>query len=139
MKNWKKQTGVWIDASEAIIVTLFDGGENVTEIKSGIENKVYQDDKTIKGTSSSYGQETHRHQFEQPNNNQLDHFLSDVMSQVKESDELFIFGPSETKTKLQRKIYDEHFIDYRKLIDVQTSTKMTPTEILANVREFYKN
>ncbi len=36
MKNWKKQTGVWIDTSEAIIVTLFDGGENVTEIKSGI-------------------------------------------------------------------------------------------------------
>ena len=131
MKNWKKQTGVWIDASEAIIVTLFDGGENVTEIKSGIENIIYQDDKINKVT--------HRHQFEQQNNNQFDHFISDVMSQVKESDELFIFGPSETKTKLQRKIYDEHFIDYRKLIDVQTTTKMTPTEILASVREFYKN
>ena len=139
MKNWKKQTGVWIDASEAIIVTLFDGGENITEIKSGIENKVHQDDKTIKGTSSSYGLEVHRNKFEQPNNNQLDHFLTDVMSQVKESDELYIFGPSETKTKLQRKIYDEHFIDYRKLIAVQNSTKMNPTEILANVREFYKN
>ena len=139
MKNWKKQTGVWIDASEAIIVTLFDGGENVTEIKSGIENKIHQDDKTNKGTYSSYVKETHRHQFEQQNNDQFDHFLSDVMSQVKESDELFIFGPSETKTKLQRKIYDEHFIDYRKLIDVQTTTKMTPNEILASVREFYKN
>lgn len=139
MKNWKKQTGVWIDNSEAIIVTLFDGGENVTEIKSDIENKIYQDDKTNIGTYSNNGKETHRHKFEQQNNHNLDHFLSDVMSQVKESDELFIFGPSETKSKLQRKIYDEHLIDYRKLIDVQTCTKMTPTEILANVREFYKN
>ncbi len=52
MKNWKKQTGVWIDSSQAIIITLFDGKENITEIKSGIENKVYHDDEGHKGTFS---------------------------------------------------------------------------------------
>ena len=52
MKNWKKQTGVWIDTSKAVIVTLFDGQENMTEIQSGIENKVYHDDEGYKGTFS---------------------------------------------------------------------------------------
>lgn len=139
MKNWKKQTGVWIDTSAAIIVTLFDGGENITEIKSGIENKIYHDDESIQGTLSGNRHRSSDHKFEERKKNQLEHFLSEVMYQVKESDELYIFGPSETKTKLQRKIYDEHFIDYRKLKSVQTSTKLTPSEILANVREFYKN
>ncbi|KAB1155582.1 hypothetical protein [Flavobacterium luteum] len=135
MKNWKKQTGVWIDSSEAVIITLFDGGENVTEIKSGI----YYDDEIDKGASSRYGQEAHHYKYGKQNNNQLDHFLDNVISQVKESDELFIFGPAETKTKLHQKIYDEHLIDYRKLKSVQATNKMTPSEILANVKEFYKN
>jgi len=139
MKNWKKQTGVWIDSSEAIIVTLFDGKENITEIKSGIENKIYHDDEGYKGTFSGDRHGSSETKFEERKRNQMDHFFKDVMSQVKESDELFIFGPAETKTKLQQKIFDEHFIDYRKLKSVQTSTKMTPNQILANVKEFYKN
>jgi len=139
MKNWKKQTGVWIDSSEAIIITLFDGKENITEIKSGIENKVYHDDEGHKGTFSG-----NRHGFDEENfsergKNQLNSFLNNVLSQVKESDELFIFGPAETKTKLQDIIYHQKLIDIHKLKSVQTASKMSPNQILANVKNFYKN
>lgn len=139
MKNWKKQTGVWIDSSEAIIITLFDGKENITEIKSGIENKVYHDDEGHKGTFSG-----NRHGFDEENfsergKNQLNSFLNNVLSQVKESDELFIFGTAETKTKLQDIIYHQKLIDIHKLKSVQTASKMSPNQILANVKNFYKN
>jgi hypothetical protein len=139
MKNWKKQTGVWIDSSQAIIITLFDGKENITEIKSGIENKVYHDDEGHKGTFSGSRHGFNEQKFNERSKNQLNSFLNNVLSQVKESDELFIFGPAETKTKLQDIIYHQKLIDIHKLKSVQTASKMTPNQILANVKNFYKN
>jgi len=35
----KKQTGIWIDTSKAIIVTFTDGKEHITEIESDIEKQ----------------------------------------------------------------------------------------------------
>jgi len=139
MKNWKKQTGVWIDSSQAIIITLFDGKENITEIKSGIENKVYHDDEGHKGTFSGSRHGFNEQKFNERSKNQLNSFLNNVLSQVKESDELFIFGPAETKTKLQDIIYHQKLIDIHKLKSVQTASKMPPNQILANVKNFYKN
>ena len=139
MKNWKKQTGVWIDSSQAIIITLFDGKENITEIKSGIENKVYHDDEGHKGTFSGSRHGFNEQKFNERSKNQLNSFLNNVLSQVKESDELFIFGPAETKTKLQDIIYHQKLIDIHKLKSVQTASKMPPNQILANVKDFYKN
>lgn len=139
MKNWKKQTGVWIDFSQAIIITLFDGKENITEIKSGIENKVYHDDEGHKGTFSGSRHGFNEQKFNERSKNQLNSFLNNVQSQVKESDELFIFGPAETKTKLQDIIYHQKLIDIHKLKSVQTASKMSPNQILANVKNFYKN
>ena len=139
MKNWKKQTGVWIDFSQAIIITLFDGKENITEIKSGIENKVYHDDEGHKGTFSGSRHGFNEQKFNERSKNQLNSFLNNVLSQVKESDERFIFGPAETKTKLQDIIYHQKLIDIHKLKSVQTASKMTPNQILANVKNFYKN
>lgn len=139
MKNWKKQTGVWIDSSEAVIVTLFDGRENVTEIKSGIENKIYHDNEGYKGTFSGDKHGNNETKFNERKKNQLDHFLTDVMSQVKESDELYIFGPAETKSKLEEKIYHEKSIDSHMLKSVQPASKMSPNQILATVKDFYKN
>jgi len=39
----KKQTGIWIDTSRAIIVTLDGGKEKITELESDIENRIYHE------------------------------------------------------------------------------------------------
>jgi len=36
----KTQTGIWIDSTKAVIVTLNEGKESVTEIQSDLDNKV---------------------------------------------------------------------------------------------------
>ena len=46
----KKQTGIWIDGSKAIIVTLADGKESTIEIESEIENRVHHDGEGDKGS-----------------------------------------------------------------------------------------
>jgi hypothetical protein len=47
----EKQTGIWIDSTKAIIVSLEDGKEAVTEIQSELENRVYHAKKEIKEVS----------------------------------------------------------------------------------------
>jgi hypothetical protein len=46
----EKQTGIWIDSTKAIIVSLEDGKEAVTEIQSELENRVYHDKEGDKGS-----------------------------------------------------------------------------------------
>ena len=48
----KKQTGIWIDTSKAIIVSLHDGKDHMKEIESDIENSVYHEKEGNKGTFS---------------------------------------------------------------------------------------
>ena len=58
-------------------------------------------------------------------------------SYVKKSDELIIFGPAQTKTKLEQKLMSGHLIEPGKLKSVETADKMTLNQIVEKVRRFY--
>ncbi|RTY95289.1 hypothetical protein [Flavobacterium sp. GT3R68] len=134
----KKQTGIWIDTSKALIVTLEGGKEKITEIESDIENHIYHEKEGSKGTFSGSHHGSSEHTFDERKKNQMNVYLKDVIAHVKESDELYVFGPAETKTKLEHKIYDEKSFDAGKLKSVQTASSMTPNQIVAKVKQFYK-
>jgi hypothetical protein len=59
------------------------------------------------------------------------------MNYIKGSDYLYIFGPGETKAKLEQKIRDEKLLGKTNLKAVETSATMTINEIVAKVRDFY--
>jgi len=133
----KKQTGIWIDTSKAIIVTFTDGKEHITEIESDIENRIYHDKESDKGNfMGSYHINSER-TFDERKEHQYDHFLNDVLSHIKESDELYVFGPSETKIKLKQKIDDGKTIADNKLKSVETADSMTLNQVVAKVKKFY--
>ena len=46
----KKQAGIWIDSTKAIIVTLDGKNESIKEIQSDLENRVYHDKEGDKGS-----------------------------------------------------------------------------------------
>ena len=48
--------------------------------------------------------------------NQLNDFLKEVIAKIKETDELFVFGPAETKIKLEQKIYSKMIVLKRKAV-----------------------
>ena len=133
----KKQTGIWIDTSKAIIVTFTDGKEHITEIESDIENRIYHDKESDKGAiMGSYHINSER-TFDERKEHQYDHFLKDVLSHIKESDEFYVFGPSETKIKLKQKIDDGKTIPDNKLKSVETDDSMTLNQVIAKVKKFY--
>ena len=134
----KKKTGIWVDHKKAIIVSLNGEKENVIEIESNIENAVYHDKEGNKGTFSGSHHGNSETKFEERKKNQLNDFLKEVIAKIKETDELYVFGPAETKTKLEQKIYSEKSFDISKLKSVATAdSNMSVNQIIAMVKKFY--
>lgn len=134
----KKQTGIWIDSKKAIIVTLNGGKEMISEIQSDLENKVYHDKEGNKGSFISHQHINSDKTFEERKKHQMNAYLNDVLSTVNGSDELYVFGPAETKTKLQHKIFESKSNNVEKLKSVETADNMTQNQIVAKVKQFYK-
>jgi hypothetical protein len=134
----EKQVGIWIDSKKAIIVTL-DGKkeERITEIDSEVENTVYHNKEGNKGTFSGSHHSDSETKFDNRKKEELNYYLKSVMSNIKGSDYLYIFGPGETKTKLEQKIRDEKWLGKTNLKAVETSDNITVNEIVAQVKDFY--
>ncbi|PRZ26136.1 hypothetical protein [Flavobacterium granuli] len=134
----KKQAGIWIDSTKAIIVTLNGGKETVTEIQSDLENRVYHDKEGDKGSFFGNQHIDSQKTFDERKKHQTNAYLKDVISNVHGADELYIFGPAETKTKLEKKINEDKSTIAGKLKSVETAdNNMTSNQIVAKVKKFY--
>lgn len=133
----KRQTGIWIDSSKAIIVTLDGGKEKISEIESDLENKIYHEKEGNKGTFSGSHHSNTENKFEERRKNETNLFLKNVLSHIKLTDELYIFGPAEAKIKLEQKINTDKSFDISKLKMVETADSMTTNQIVAKVKKFY--
>jgi hypothetical protein len=134
----EKQVGIWIDSKKAIIVTLNSKKEErITEIDSEIENTVYHNKEGNKGTFSGSHHSDSETKFDNRKKEEMNYYLKSVMSNIKGSDYLYIFGPGETKTNLEQKIRDEKWLGKTNLKAVETSDNMTINEIVAKVKDFY--
>jgi len=133
----KKQTGIWIDSTKAIIVTLEGGKEAITEIQSDLENRVYHDKEGDKGSFFGGQHIDSQKSFDERKKHQINTYLKDVISTVNSADELYIFGPADTKNKLEQKINAEKSTIATKPKSVETSDSMTENQIVAKVKQFY--
>ena len=104
----KKQAGIWIDSTKAIIVTLDGKNESIKEIQSDLENRVYHDKEGDKGSFFGGQHIDSQKTFDERKKHQINAYIKNVISNVNEVDELYIFGPAETKTKLEKKIQEEN-------------------------------
>jgi hypothetical protein len=134
----EKQVGIWIDTKKAIIVTL-EGQkeERIIEIDSDVENSVYHNKEGDKGTFSGSHHGDSETKFDNRKEEQYDYYLKDVVSIVKGADYLYIFGPGETKIKLEKQIRDEKSLSKINLKAVETADSMTLNQIVAQVKDFY--
>ena len=134
----EKQVGIWIDTKKAIIVAL-EGHkeEKITEIDSEVENRIYHNEESNKGTFTGSHQSDSETKFDNRKKEQMDYYLKAIVNHIKKADYLYIFGPGKTKLKLEQKIRDEKSLDKIKLKAVETTDKMTLNEIVAQVKDFY--
>lgn len=134
----EKQVGIWIDTKKAIIVTLAgQKEERIIEIDSDVENSVYHNKEGDKGTFSGSHHGDSETKFDNRRKEQYEYYLKDVVSIVKGADYLYIFGPGETKTKLEQRIRDDKSLNKINLKAVETADSMTLNQIVAQVKDFY--
>lgn len=136
----KKQAGMWIGGNKAVIVSLAGGKPSVTRVEAEIENRVHH---FAGGNPGVYMGGRHlmsEKHISEREHHQLDQYLETVLSKVRTADELYVFGPAETRTALQRKL--ENDSDYMELAAhlraVEPADNMTDNQIVAKVKAFYK-
>ena len=132
----KKQTGVWIDSSKAIIVKLENKQEDIIEVQSNIENRVHHKNTGNTGTFSGTRLNGNERKFDKKKLHQTANFLNDVKERIKNDDEIYLFGPASLKTKLKQSIQKDKQLA-PKLRSTETTAALTTNQVVAKVKEFY--
>jgi hypothetical protein len=133
----EKQTGIWIDRSKAIVVSFVDGKEHLIEITSDIENAVYHGHEGDKGSFMGTQHIGNERKFQERRKYQTGKFLQEVISLIKDSNKIYIFGPAGTKRLLKRKLEHDHVVNEATLIAIETADSMTLNQVVAKVKEFF--
>lgn len=129
--------GVWIDTKEAIIVELIGGIPAIKKIKSLIESRI-----RIPGEGKWFtrmgGQFLNfENKKKKKENIKIRRYLTDIIEEIKDSDEVILFGPGGIKSRLE-KLMKSHNDLAVKILRVDTADSMTDKQVAARVKEYFK-
>lgn len=137
MEN-KKQAGVWIDRSKAIIVTLSAGQESVEELEADIDNAVHHHGEGDKGSFMGSRHLNNERKFNEREQHQVSRFLDEVADHIRQCDELVVLGPADMKYEFRSLLESDKQLAH-KLKSVETADKMTARQLVAHIRDYYKS
>ncbi|MDP1800726.1 MAG: hypothetical protein Q8L81_05210 [Bacteroidota bacterium] len=132
----KKQIGIWVDSKKAVIVTLQNGEEKTDIIESNLENRIYHEKEGDKGTFNGVHHSNNEKKFEERRKHQMNDFLKQITTHISNADEIYIFGPAETKIKLKTEIENDNNL-IEKLTKVETSEQITTKQIVAKTKKYF--
>jgi len=130
----EKQRGIWIDRHKAMIVDPTLNQKEFTQISSPLTSQ----------TSDSISQSRFGDQYLNPEKKLqakrkqlLKDYYNNVIESLENDSELYIFGPAEAKTELHKAIYKS--CKRFRNITLHPSDNLTENQIVAKVKEFFKN
>lgn len=131
-----KQIGIWIDKRKAHIVDLSNKQNPFKTIASNL------DDFHVKGgagTRLKGGPQdvVHDSKYLEREKQQLKNYFKTIVTEIKDADELVIFGPAETNFKLKKELQEHYKELFNKTNEVQKIDNMTENQIIALVRDYY--
>lgn len=131
-----KQIGIWIDKKKAHIVDLSNKQNPFKTIVSNL------DDFHVKGGSGTRlkgGPQdvVHDSKYLEREKQQLKNYFKTIVTEIKDADELVIFGPAETNFKLKKELQEHYKELFNKTNEVQKIDNMTENQIIALVRDYY--
>lgn len=132
----KKQVGIWMDGTKAIIITLNNGAEEMKFIESHIENRVHHDNEGDKGSFFGSRHIDHEKKFDERRKHQLQKYLDEILEYVADANSIYIFGPAQTKTELEKALFNKKTFA-GSMIKVESADHMTLNQIIAKVKDYY--
>lgn len=134
----KIQTGIWLDNEKAAIITLKTFGYKLNTIASDIITKERFDGETKKyGRFGNQSLSPEKHK-ERRIKEQTSNYLKNLISEIKNVDELVLFGPANMKKELKKQILLDTTLA-PKLKAVLSADSMTKNQMVAWVKEFYRS
>jgi stalled ribosome rescue protein Dom34 len=128
--------GLWIDHRQAVIVRLFDYGEDIVCIASELPKRV-----RFSGTSYSRDENDPQNDFAEDKRDKrfnalLNHYYDKVIASLGNAESILIIGPGEAKIELEKRLMRDELASHH--IVVEAADKMTEKQISAKVRQHFQ-
>jgi hypothetical protein len=130
-----RNVGLWIDHKQAYAIWVQD--EKVDVIPSHIDPPAHPSGGTQLGGKLNQKGDVELHHNDRFKL-QLNKYYRQVMSALKDADLIFIMGPGQAKIEFEKAMRKNKAMQKR-ILKVETVDKMTKNQMIAYVREFYKN
>jgi hypothetical protein len=134
----KKNIGIWIDSKQAFVIKLSNDKHTIKTIESNIEFR-----ERVEGESKKYGRFGGQYiTYEKNRENkmllQTNEFIKNLLKEISNCDSFVIFGPSKMKKILKKEI-NNNMLLAPKLLGVYKSEQLTENQMVAWVKDYYKN
>lgn len=131
----KMNAGLWIDHKKAVIVLLIGMMEQEKTIESKVEKQLKRYSNLPMGNSSDSRQMPAEDAKKRDFIRQLNIYYDEVIAFIKNAESIFIFGPSEAKLELKKRIEKKRL--GKRIAGIESADKMTNPQIAVKVRKFF--
>ncbi len=132
----KRDVGLWIDHTKAVIVTVSGEKEETRQVRSNIEKHVHfsggSSANPLYGTCSLSGEGKLGPRF----SSCLNTYYDGVVSLIRHADSIWIFGPGDAKGELEKHLQGDQLNTH--IVGIEPAEKMTDRQIAAKVRQHYQ-
>jgi hypothetical protein len=130
----KSKIGLWIDHRQAVIVRVFEAGEETSRIISNLPKRVRFSGASSDRSETNPHDATSEYKRERRFQGLWNHYYDEVIAQLTDSDSIFIMGPGEAKIELQKRLENES----QAILVIEAADKMTENQIVAKIRQHFQ-
>lgn len=132
----KKNIGIWMDSSQAVVVKLSNDSHSLKKIESSIDSRERVPGETKKygrfgGQYITYEKNRRNRKYEQTNL-----YFKNLVKELDNCNSIVLFGPSNMKHLFEKEIVKNMQIA-NKLAGVVNSDSLTENQIVAWVKDYY--
>ena len=121
----KKEVGMWIDHTKAVIFSLADEGAEIKRIPAELN-------KSVQFAGGAQKESVEEHGGKRLTSH-LNNYYDEVLSHIRDAESILIFGPGEAKVELKKRL--ENMELHGHIVGFETVDKMTDNQIVAKVRQ----
>jgi len=125
----KNKAGIWIDHKQAFLVFVDEDTATIEQIASEVEEHARYTSHTSAEDGAADDQRDKRFTI------YLDKYYDEIISHLRNVESILLFGPGEAKREFEKRMVRKGQAD--KIIGVETSDKMTESQIIAKVKRYY--
>ncbi len=132
----KKNIGIWLDTEKAYIITIEENDSRIEIIESEIESRLRFTGET-KGFSR-FGNQYVNSTIKTPHKRryQIENYFKKITEVIADAEELYLFGPAETKVHLAKHISKEPLLKKR-IRKVESEDHLSEDQMIACVKHVF--